>query len=166
VRSLDCAAVIALGHCRGLQLPNSRTSLVTSCLGSFSLRYSHFGTSLLIRASQLALINAIAGSLIQITAAGRAKTLAVLFAEDLSRQLEKNIGNCNIIEFNALSVSNDVVIVITAERRNYNMCEIVVIFAGKFLETPVADKVEGEVSAVIQINDPSPVVESAVYIHR
>ena len=41
VRSLKCAAVAACAHCRCIELPNSRTSFVTSCLGDLILRYSH-----------------------------------------------------------------------------------------------------------------------------
>ena len=41
MRSLKCAAVAACAHCRCIELPNSRTSLVTSCLGDLILRYSH-----------------------------------------------------------------------------------------------------------------------------
>lgn len=41
VRSFERTAVAACAHCRCIELPNSRTSFVTSCLGDLILRYSH-----------------------------------------------------------------------------------------------------------------------------
>lgn len=41
MRCFVCSAMITSCHCRCIQLPYSRTSLIPSCLRNLSLRYSH-----------------------------------------------------------------------------------------------------------------------------
>jgi hypothetical protein len=112
------------------------------------------------------LFQTIAFGFIQITAADHTKSLAVFPAQYLCRKLEKNIRNSNIIQFNALTLSHDILIVITAYRRNYNMTEFKAITLFKLLQASVADVKESEFSGIIEIYHISLVVYASLDFNR
>ena len=102
----------------------------------------------------------IALSLIQVTAADHTKSLAVFPAKHLSRQAEENIIQRNFIQFNALTVCHDIIIVIVvADGRNNNMVKGKIIFSGKLFQTPVAGVKKLEYGSIIKIDYACPVIE-------
>ena len=97
---------------------------------------------------------------IQITAADHTKTFAIFFAEIFCRQTEKHISQCDFIQFNALTICNDIIIVIIiAYGRNNNMVERKVIIPGELFQAPVAVKKKSEYNRVIKIYNTSPVMK-------
>jgi hypothetical protein len=108
----------------------------------------------------------IAGRFVEIAAADHTQTLAIIFAEVLGRQLEQQIGNCNFIQFNALSVRDDILIVIAVSGRNDNMVEIVVIRSFKLFQTPVAGDEKSHIHGIFKVDNACPVIYSALYLYR
>jgi hypothetical protein len=104
----------------------------------------------------------IAGRFIQVAATDHAKSLAVLLAEVFSRQLEKKISHCNFIQFNALTLGNDILIVITAYGRNNNMVEVIVKRSFQLFKTPVAGDSKSKIHGIHKVDNASPVIDPAV----
>jgi hypothetical protein len=103
---------------------------------------------------------------IKVTAADHTKSLAIILAEILCRQLEQQICQCDFIQFNALAFSNDIIIIIAADGRNNNMVEVEVIISVEFLQTSVTDDTENKINRILQVNDTSSVIDAAVHLNR
>ncbi len=105
VRSLISTAICAYAHCRCIQLPNSRTSFITSCFGDLILWYCHVGTSFLFQT--------VAGGFIQIAPTDIAQPFTVLLTKNLCREHEQQICYCCLIQINAVIFSHKVRIIRT-----------------------------------------------------
>ena len=107
----------------------------------------------------------IAGRFVEIAAADHTQALAIVFAEVFGRQLEQQIGYCNFIQFNALAVRNDILIVIAVCGGNDNMVEIVVLRSFKLFQAPVAGDEKSHIHGIFKVDYACPVVYPALYLY-
>jgi len=108
----------------------------------------------------------LASTLVQVAAADHAEAFAVLLAQDLYRQLEQDIGDCDVIHFDTFPVGNDIIVVIAAEGRNDNMVEGELILSLEVLQAPVTGVIEREGGSILKVHNACPVVDSSLDRYR